>query len=214
MPSGIDLTIADFDEVLGSDLSFDDILLLDPDAETVDAAAPHLAGGGVLAIARPDPMTRPVAMDLGRLHYDNIVYVGTTGIDLDAAYQERRCVRRLQARRPAWIAGAGGAMGRMHLQRALESVDPPRLILATEVSAERADDLLRSFASLAETPRRHPGRHRTRRCSPRDFATALEPWPRCRAASTMCKCWPPTRTSWSRRRAIWRPAASSTCSPG
>jgi threonine dehydrogenase-like Zn-dependent dehydrogenase len=147
---GIDLTIADLSEVLGSDLSFDDILLLDPGAETVDAAAPHLAGGGVLAIARPDPMTRPVAIDPGRLHYDNIVYVGTTGSNLDAAYQGTPVRAALQPGGVAWIAGAGGAMGRMHVQRALESVDPPRLILATEVSAERAEDLLRSFTGLAE----------------------------------------------------------------
>ena len=148
---GIDLTVADLDEVLGADLSFDDILLLDADAETVDAAAPHLAGGGVLAIARPDPMSHPIAMDLGRLHYDNIVYMGTTGSDLDAAYQGTPVRAALQAGGLAWIAGAGGAMGRMHVQRALESAHPPRLILATEVSAERADDLLCSFGSLAQS---------------------------------------------------------------
>ena len=169
---GIDLTVADLDEVLGADLSFDDILLLDADAETVDAAAPHLAGGGVLAIARPDPMSRPIAMDLGRLHYDNIVYVGTTGSDLDAAYQGTPVRAALQAGGLAWIAGAGGAMGRMHVQRALESADPPRLVLATEVSAERADDLLCSFGSLAES------RGVTLAvidpdAAPRDFATAL-----------------------------------------
>ena len=133
---------------------------------------PLLAGGGVLAIARPDPMTRPVAMDLGRLHYDNIVYVGTTGSDLDAAYQGTPVRAALQAGGLAWIAGAGGAMGRMHVQRALESHDPPRLVLATEMSAERAEDLLRSFGSLAES------RGATLAVidpedAPRDFATAL-----------------------------------------
>ena len=162
----------EFAEALSSGQLFDDILLLDADAETVDAAAASLAGGGVLAIARPDPMTRPVAMDIGRLHYDNIVYVGTTGCDLDVAYQGTPVRATLQPGGAAWIAGAGGAMGRMHVQRALESHDPPRLVLATEVSAERADDLLESFAGLAE--RRgitlaviNP------QDSPRDFAAAL-----------------------------------------
>ena len=145
-----ELRTLDFAEAQASGLLFDDILLLDADAEAVDAAAPHLAGGGVLAIARPDPMSRPLAMDLGRLHYDNIVYVGTTGSDLDAAYQGTPVRAALQAGGLAWIAGAGGAMGRMHVQRALESAHPPRLILATEISAERADDLLRSFGRLAE----------------------------------------------------------------
>ena len=138
----------------------------------MDAAAPHLAGGGVLAIARPDPMSRPIAVDLGRLHYDNIVYMGTTGLDLDAAYQGTPVRASLQPGGVAWIAGAGGAMGRIHVQRALESAQPPSLVLATEVNAERADDLLQSFAGLAE--RRgitlaviNP------QDSPRDFAAAM-----------------------------------------
>ena len=188
---GIDLTVADLDEVLGADLSFDDILLLDADTETVDAAAPHLAGGGVLAIARPDPMSRPIAMDLGRLHYDNIVYVGTTGSDLDAAYQGTPMHAALQAGGLAWIAVAGGAMGRMHVQRALESGTAPRLVLATEVSAERADDLLQSFGSLAK--RRgvmlvviNP------QAAPRDFAAALAV-AEVQGGSTMCRYWLPTR---------------------
>jgi threonine dehydrogenase-like Zn-dependent dehydrogenase len=149
--SGTELRFSDLSESLAEGLLFNDIVLLDADAEVVNAAAPLLAGGGVLAIARPDPMTRPVAMDLGRLHYDNIVYVGTTACDLDVAYQGTPVLAALQPGGAAWIAGAGGAMGRMHVQRALESVDPPRLILATEVSAERADDLLRSFGRLAES---------------------------------------------------------------
>ena len=101
-----ELLTLDFAEAQASGLLFDDILLLDADAEAVDAAAPHLAGGGVLAIARPDPMSRPIAMDLGRLHYDNIVYVGTTGSDLDAAYQNTPARAALQAGGLAWIAGA------------------------------------------------------------------------------------------------------------
>jgi threonine dehydrogenase-like Zn-dependent dehydrogenase len=170
--SKTELLTLDFAEAQASGLLFDDILLLDADAETVDAAAPRLAGGGVLAIARPDPMTRPVTMDLGRLHYDYIVYVGTTGLDLDAAYQETPVCATLQPGGAAWIAGAGGAMGRMHVQRALESGAPPLLVLATEVSAERADDLLRSFGSLAQSRGItlvviNPDG------APRDFATAL-----------------------------------------
>jgi len=98
--------------------------------------------------------------------------VGTTGSDLDAAYQGTPVRAALQAGGLAWIAGAGGAMGRMHVQRALESAHPPRLILATEVSAARADDLLRSFGRLAES------RGATLAVidpedAPRDFATAL-----------------------------------------
>ena len=172
LASGAELLVADFDKVQASGLLCDDILVLDADAEAVDAAAPLLANGGVLAVARPDPMTRPIAMDLGRLHYDNIVYVGTTAADLDAAYQGRPVRAALTVGGVTWIAGAGGAMGRMHVQRALESTSPPRLLLATEVSAERAEDLLRSFTGLAQS------RGITLvvinpEAAPRDFAAAL-----------------------------------------
>ena len=69
--------------------------------------------------------------------------MGTTGIDLDTAYQGTPVRVRRKSGGVIWIAGAGGAMGRMHLQRALESTRPPSLVFATEVSVERADDLLR-----------------------------------------------------------------------
>jgi hypothetical protein len=161
---------------VGADRSFDDILRLDADAETVDAAAPHLAGGGVLAIARPDPMSRPIAMDLGRLHYDNIVYMGTTGSDLDAAYQGTPVRAALQAGGLAWIAGAGGAMGRMHVQRALESGQ----IICSSLSAAWPNAAASCWPSSTRKQRPEISRRRWL-------------WPRYRAVSTMCRYWPPTR---------------------
>jgi L-sorbose 1-phosphate reductase len=48
-----------------------------------------------------------------------------------------------------WVVGAGGAMGRMHIDRALRMADGPRAVIATNRGEERLADLRRSFAPVA-----------------------------------------------------------------
>jgi threonine dehydrogenase-like Zn-dependent dehydrogenase len=147
---GVELIASGLDEVQAAGLSFDDIFILDGDADEVDLAATKLAKGGVLAMARPTPMSSPIQMDLGRLHYDHIVYVGTTGANLDTAYQQTPVRTSLKPEGTTWVVGAGGPMGRMHVQRAIESRHGPQHILATEVSSERAKDLWETFGNTAQ----------------------------------------------------------------
>jgi threonine dehydrogenase-like Zn-dependent dehydrogenase len=137
------------DAVLAGDSRFDDILLLDESAGDVDASAPLLKTGGVLAIVRETPMAQPIHMDLGRVHYDHIVYVGTTGVNLDAAYQQTPVRPELRAEGTTWILGAGGPMGRMHLQRAIQSFSPPSKVIATNRGLHRLNALRDSFSELA-----------------------------------------------------------------
>jgi hypothetical protein len=147
--SGAELVEATYEAVVARDMSFDDIFVLDADAAEVDRAAERLNKGGILAMSRPDPMSQPVQMDLGRLHYDHIVYVGTTDLDLDVAYQQTPVQSELTPGGIAWVIGAGGPMGRMHVQRAIESPNGPQYILATEVSQKRAADLVETFSEMA-----------------------------------------------------------------
>ncbi len=165
---GSDLVEMDRDEVLAADSRFDDIFALDAEAEDVDAAAPLLAKGGVLSIARETPMQGPIHVDLGRIHYDHVVYVGTTGLDLDACYRQSPVRCTLKAEGTTWILGAGGPMGRMHLQRAIESLHGPSRIIATNRGLERLNDLRKSFVGLAAahhvelvalSPRHEPDRY-------------------------------------------------------
>jgi len=137
------------DTVLAGSARFDDIFVLDGDADAVDAVAPVLAKGGVLAIVRETPMTRPIHMDMGRVHYDHIVYVGTTGLNLDAAYQQIPVRSELRPQGIAWILGAGGPMGRMHLQRAIQSVRAPSKVVATNRGLDRLNALRGSLSELA-----------------------------------------------------------------
>jgi L-sorbose 1-phosphate reductase len=48
------------------------------------------------------------------------------------------------------FVGAGGPMGQMHVQRALELPDGPTTVIATEVSDLRLDSIQERFSSLAE----------------------------------------------------------------
>jgi threonine dehydrogenase-like Zn-dependent dehydrogenase len=49
----------------------------------------------------------------------------------------------------AWFVGAGGPMGRMHVQRAIQIADHPATIVCTDISDLRLRDLCESFAAEA-----------------------------------------------------------------
>jgi threonine dehydrogenase-like Zn-dependent dehydrogenase len=89
-------------------------------------------------------------VDFGRLHYDYIAFVGTNGTDIAASYGEARNRCELRSGGSAVFIGAGGPMGQMHVQRALELVDGPKLVIATEISDERLQILKDMFKPLAE----------------------------------------------------------------
>jgi threonine dehydrogenase-like Zn-dependent dehydrogenase len=129
---------------------FDDIIILDPRSATqIGAAAPHLARRGTLNLVGPEALDGPVATDLGRLHYDYLAFIGNPGPDIAASYGEARNRCELRPGGTAVIVGAGGPMGQMHLQRAIELREGPRTVIATEVSDDRLATLDQRFAALA-----------------------------------------------------------------
>jgi D-arabinose 1-dehydrogenase-like Zn-dependent alcohol dehydrogenase len=73
---------------------------------------------------------------VGRLHYDGLALLGTAGDDLATAYAPIRT--DLAAGGRLWVLGAGGPLGRMHVQRALEHADGPADIVATDRSGRAA----------------------------------------------------------------------------
>ncbi len=147
---------------------FDDIILLRPaTAAIVAEAAGCLASQGLLNLVTDAPLDAPVAIDIGRLHYEPVAIVGCPGPDISAAYGAARNRSELRPGGVLWIAGAGGTMGRMHLQRALELPDGPRAIIVTNRGEARLANLLRDFGPLAAargvelvaiSPRTEPGR--------------------------------------------------------
>ncbi len=131
---------------------FDDIVMLDPrSAATVGAVAKHIARRGTLNMVGETALDGLVDTDVGRLHYDYTAYLGGQGPDIAASYGEARNRCDLRSRGTTVFVGAGGPMGLMHLQRAIQQPDGPSKIIATEVSDERLKSLEDRLAHLAES---------------------------------------------------------------
>jgi len=134
----------------------DDIILLGADADIIETVSPHLADFGVVALVTTEPLSRKVAVDVGRIHYNRWVYVGGPGSDVAQAYSKAPVRSSLQPGGRVWFVGAGGPMGRMHVQRAIQSHAPltgtggPGIIVCTDVSDLRLDDLRDTFAAEAK----------------------------------------------------------------
>jgi len=120
---------------------FDDVIVLGaPDPEVVEALGANLAKHGVVAIAASKPISRPVKIDVGRVHYDDIDYVGTRSRAVADAYSSSRD-SELTPGGTAWFIGAGGPMGQMHVQRAVMMKGGPGRMLCTDVDEARLDYL-------------------------------------------------------------------------
>ncbi len=97
---------------------YDDIVVLGNDPELMERAFARLAKGGIFNVVSADPAPRRVKLDIGRLHYDYLGIIGTTAADLSTPYGPIET--QLKANGLVWMLGAGGPMGQMHVQRALE----------------------------------------------------------------------------------------------
>ncbi|MCY3850003.1 MAG: zinc-binding dehydrogenase [Acidimicrobiaceae bacterium] len=130
---------------------FDDIILLDPrSAVQVTNAARQIAFRGTLNLVGQHPLDDLPQIDFGRLHYDYTAYVGTRGPDITAAYGEARNRCDLRRGGTAVFIGAGGPMGQMHIQRAIESDSGPATIIGVDPDGIRLAVLEASLRPLAE----------------------------------------------------------------
>lgn len=120
---------------------FDDIILLGhPEPTFLEAAASALAHDGYLNLVTREPVGTIINLDVGRVHYDGWRYVGASGPDILAAYLSNRRAE-LKPGGKLWVLGAGGPMGQMHVQRALDVSEKPSLIVATNLRTDRIDAL-------------------------------------------------------------------------
>ncbi len=138
------------DELTGGK-GFDDTVALDPRSATaVSAMARCIARRGTLNLVGQTPLDGLADADVGRLHYDYIAFVGNPGPDIAASYGEARNRCELRPDGAAVFVGAGGPMGQMHVQRAIELPNGPKLIIATEINDERLAAIARQFGPLAQ----------------------------------------------------------------
>ncbi|MBL8160582.1 MAG: alcohol dehydrogenase catalytic domain-containing protein [Anaerolineae bacterium] len=144
------ITVTVVDDISQPPVSaIDDIILLGADAARIEQASPHLANFGVFAIIAEQPLPRVAQVDIGRVHYNRWLYVGGAYPDIARAYADQPVRSELQPGGRAWFIGAAGPMGRMHVQRAIEAQQPPALIVCTDVSDHRLEDLRVTFEADA-----------------------------------------------------------------
>jgi len=137
-------------EALTGGKGFDDIVVLNPgSAETVGQIGKLIARRGTLNLVGDKPLDGLVEVDFGRLHYDYIAFLGNSTRDAGISYGPDRNRTDLRPGGNTVFIGAGGPMGQMHVQRALEQPNGPRLVVATEVSDERLEVLKNMFSPLA-----------------------------------------------------------------
>jgi len=149
-----DAAVAGRRETQGNGL--DDIVLLGcPAPSCIQALADCLASGGVLnlvwaelAKVGADRSSRSVGLDVGRIHYDDIKIVGCPGPDIAEGYKGNTRAE-LRAGGRAWFLGAGGPMGQMQVQRALEMPGGPHTVLASNLRSGRIESLARRFGTYA-----------------------------------------------------------------
>jgi threonine dehydrogenase-like Zn-dependent dehydrogenase len=126
---------------------YDDIVALGHDPDLIERTFGRLANGGVFNVVIDQPLPRNVSVDIGRMHYDHLLVVGTDRRDLSTAYTPVRT--QLKPGGVTWILGAAGPMGQMHLLRALSLPGRPAKIVATNLHARRMEPVRRQLARQA-----------------------------------------------------------------
>jgi len=133
-----------------ADQRFDDIVYAGADAVVIEALQEMLATGGVLDIVLGGAeVARPVAVDVGRIHYDPIRFTGTSGSSAADGYASIPADGELRDGDRVAIVGAAGPMGFMHVIRATTlgltdveltalDIDDARLAHLAEIAAPLA----------------------------------------------------------------------------
>lgn len=119
----------------------DDVVFdVTPTADAFEVACAGLGKNGVVHLgSNVGPFDRLANVDVGRIHYDGHTYIGPTS----------NTRSELLGGGTVWFVGAGGPMGQMHVQRALQLPHPPKRIVGTDRHNNRLDALRDRFGKLA-----------------------------------------------------------------
>jgi threonine dehydrogenase-like Zn-dependent dehydrogenase len=138
---------AEFDQLSAG---FDDIIYFGHDPATIEQLSGLLGNGSLLCTVLGGALLdRRVRLDVGRVHYDFVRYIGTTGGDAAAAYRHIPASGELRSGERMAIIGAAGPMGLMHTMRAAVLDVPGISIDASDLNDERLQHLSAVVAPAA-----------------------------------------------------------------
>lgn len=134
---------------VGEDL-FDDIIVLgQTSADLIEELAKVVAYRGMMTMVGTEELDGLPQIDVGRLHYHYTAFVGTTSNDIATAWGEARNRADTIPGGTAVFVGAGGPMGQMHMQRAIENADGPATIIGVDLDDDRLETARTMLESLA-----------------------------------------------------------------
>jgi len=128
---------------------FDDIIVFgDVETDILNSACDNLNKYGILNYLPTTDKPQIVEIDAGKIHYDRISFVGSLDTNTQRAYTEN--LDYSLKGDSILLFGAGGPMGQMHVQLAMERENPPKLVVATDIAQNRIDALKKNFSQLAK----------------------------------------------------------------
>jgi D-arabinose 1-dehydrogenase-like Zn-dependent alcohol dehydrogenase len=131
---------------------FDDIVYFGADASTIEALQDLLAFRGLINIVTGGAsLGRPVAVDVGRVHYDLTRWIGTIGTSAMDGYAAIPADGELRAGDRMGVIGAAGPMGLMHVVRAASAGWPDISIAAIDIDDSRLAHLERAAGPIARS---------------------------------------------------------------
>ncbi|MCW5950886.1 MAG: alcohol dehydrogenase catalytic domain-containing protein [Propionibacteriaceae bacterium] len=126
---------ADLAEV---EAGLDDIVYFGSDAATIERLSALLGARSLLCVVLGGAtIDRRTSLDVGRVHYDFVRYIGTTGSDPGEAYTHIPVDGEIRAGDRVAIIGAAGPMGLMHTVRTVSLGLPGVVVDGADVNDER-----------------------------------------------------------------------------
>ena len=130
--------------------SFDDVIYFGANAQVIERLQAHLAPRGVIDVVLGGmAIGRPVAVDVGRVHYDLTRWVGTPGRSAADGYAIAPADGELRDGDRVAVIGAAGPMGFMHVIRAVTCGRSAIALVAIDIDDARLAHLAGIAAPLA-----------------------------------------------------------------
>jgi L-sorbose 1-phosphate reductase len=131
--------------------SFNDIVYFGSRKAALDVLNDKLAPRGLLNIVLGGrKIGEKVNVGVGRVHYGQTRWIGTTGLNAAESYQSIPATTEVRANDTIIVIGAGGPMGQMHVIRNICSGVPGISLVGTDVDDARLDGLAKKVCAMAQ----------------------------------------------------------------
>jgi threonine dehydrogenase-like Zn-dependent dehydrogenase len=150
-PTGVAVAVAP-DQAALPRHGFDDIVYFGADPATIERLQDCLAFRGLInVVTGGTSIGRPVAVDIGRIHYDLTRWTGTTGSSATESYAGIPADGEVRDGDSIGVIGAAGPMGLMHVVRAASGGWKDLSIAAIDIDDTRLAHLEHAAGPIARS---------------------------------------------------------------